>query len=66
MKTLQQRRVRILGNSRGASAWALVIGLLLAVATLPTQAQTFTVLHNFTGGGDGASPTAGLRIRHRR
>ena len=26
------------------------------------QAQTFNVLHNFTGGGDGASPGAGLTM----
>jgi uncharacterized repeat protein (TIGR03803 family) len=28
--------------------------------TQATQAQTFTVLHNFTGGADGANPFAGL------
>ncbi len=36
---------------------ALAIGLLLMLAT---QAQTFTVLHNFTAGADGANPFAGL------
>ncbi len=37
----------------------LAIGFLLA----PTaQAQTFTVLHNFTGGADGAVPVAGLTM----
>ncbi len=39
--------------------------LLLALTTTPTQlaqAQTFTVLHNFTGGTDGAVPIAGLSM----
>ncbi len=38
---------------------ALVAGLGLIPAGRVT-AQTFTNLHNFTGGGDGASPAAGL------
>ena len=37
-------------------ALATVLGLL----TSPSQAQTFTVLHNFKGGTDGANPEAGL------
>ena len=28
----------------------------------PFQAQTYTVLHNFSGGADGASPYAGITI----
>jgi uncharacterized repeat protein (TIGR03803 family) len=33
--------------------------------TTPAPAQTFTVIHNFTGGADGGDPTAGLTIdRH--
>ncbi len=56
------RAKRICASPGLASAFVLEIGLLLAVATLPTQAQTFTVLHNFTGGGDGATPFAGLRM----
>ena len=35
----------------------LVLGLL---ATESAQAQTYSVLHNFTGGTDGANPYAGL------
>src|SRR5271168_1762200 len=35
----------------------LATGFALA---LPAQAQTFSVLHNFSGGGDGANPYAGL------
>ena len=37
-----------------------VLALMIAGSSL--HAQTFTVLHNFTGGGDGARPYAGLTI----
>ena len=44
-----------------AAATALVIVLALTVATTPAaQAQTFTVVHAFTGGADGGNPFAGL------
>lgn len=36
--------------------------LLLFFAALPAAAQTFTVLHTFTDGQDGAQPFAGLAI----
>src|SRR5271165_4733315 len=37
--------------------------LVLTVAMNPSaQAQTFTVLHTFTGGKDGANPIAGLTL----
>jgi len=38
----------------GALAFAVILGL----AALPTsaQGQTFTLLHSFTGGADGADP----------
>ena len=39
----------------GALAIAIVFALA-AVLTRSAQAQTFTVIHNFTGGGDGAHP----------
>lgn len=42
------------GSSWGAS-FALICALTL-FATQLTQAQTFTVLHNFTGGADGGGP----------
>lgn len=38
----------------------VVVCALLVGALTPAQAQTFTVLHIFTGGGDGAGPYAGL------
>ncbi len=36
--------------------------IVLMVLTQSGQAQTFTVLHNFTGGADGAYPDAGLTM----
>jgi uncharacterized repeat protein (TIGR03803 family) len=36
--------------------------LTFAVAVIPATAQTFTVLHTFTGGADGAYPYAGVTI----
>ena len=46
---------------RAADTLTLVILLtLISVANPAAQAQTFTVLHNFTGGADGGSPYAGL------
>lgn len=41
---------------------SLLMFALTAVLIQPAQAQTFTVLHNFTGGQDGASPAAGLTM----
>lgn len=42
---------------------ALAVGCLPIVAAMqPAQAQTFTVLHSFTGESDGYFPTAGLTI----
>ncbi|MGC2109613.1 MAG: choice-of-anchor tandem repeat GloVer-containing protein [Candidatus Korobacteraceae bacterium] len=41
----------------------LVMTLVLALALAsPVQAQTFTVIHNFSGGADGATPYAGLTL----
>lgn len=36
--------------------------VLIVVAAQTARTQTFTVLHNFTGGGDGSTPYAGLAI----
>ena len=50
--------------SRAATA-ALAIATVFALTVALTQSaqtQTFTVLHNFTGGGDGEWPYAGLTI----
>ena len=39
-----------------------LLALTLACVCITAQAQTFTVLHSFTGGGDGDAPVAGLSI----
>ena len=52
-------------NSRVASfplVLALVLGLTAIVTTGTANAQTYTVIHNFMGGADGAEPAYGLTI----
>jgi uncharacterized repeat protein (TIGR03803 family) len=46
---------------RWATALAFVLGLT-AAATPHAQAQTFSVLHSFSGGSDGGNPLAGFTI----
>ena len=44
-------------------AWRLALAIVLAIFVgQPAQAQTFTVLHNFTGGQDGAFSIASLTM----
>jgi len=46
-----------------ASVAAVFASTMILMLLTPTaQAQTFTVLHYFTGGADGASPTAGVTV----
>ena len=53
----QAQRRRCLGT-----AAALAIGFVLVVIAAPTaEAQTYTVVYNFTRGGDGANPEAEAR-----
>src|ERR1019366_6643995 len=53
-------RVRI---GQGVAAFALTLPLLFTLDAIePAQAQTFQVIHNFTGLGDGSEPTYGLTI----
>jgi len=43
--------------------YSLALGTILGILSLqPAQAQTFTVLHHFTGGADGGNPWAGLTM----
>ena len=44
------------------SATLLILFVLTIVLTRPVLAQTFQVIHNFTLGGDGAFPIAGLTM----
>jgi len=58
----QQNRNPFTSPSRpkNTTAWALTFLLILAAA--PSHAQTWTTLHTFTGGADGAYPYAGLTM----
>jgi uncharacterized repeat protein (TIGR03803 family) len=55
-----------LSEQHRGSAFARLAGmaglLVLLMTAIPTQAQTFQVLHNFIGGRDGANPLDGLTI----
>ena len=44
------------------SATPACIGLILILITASARAQTYSVIHNFTGGSDGASPIAGVTV----
>ena len=44
-----------------ALALALICALTM-IAPRPALAQTFQVIHNFTGGADGAQPYVGLTM----
>jgi uncharacterized repeat protein (TIGR03803 family) len=48
---------------RGAVAIALAVLLVATIIAVPAaQAQSFTILHTFTGYGDGGEPLAGLTM----
>ena len=64
MANPEKDRIRIFGvNFRVLSiALTSTIVLVLTVVAPSSQAQTFTVIHTFTGGVDGAIPLAGLTM----
>jgi uncharacterized repeat protein (TIGR03803 family) len=66
MRSQGQRRIRMFEINSRALTIALTLTLLfalLAVLTPAAQAQyTFKVLHNFSGGQDGATPYAGVTM----
>jgi len=46
---------------KAALVWLVILAAILTiVASAQSQAQTFQVIHSFTGGTDGAIPLAGL------
>jgi hypothetical protein len=49
-------------QSATAKVASILLFALAVMFTCSAQAQTFTVLHNFTGGADGGNPYAGLAI----
>ena len=59
MKRCSQHRSRGLAR-RGAAA--LTAALLFLCLSVSAQAQTITVLHSFTGHGDGSAPAAGVTL----
>lgn len=59
----EQRTASISNINLRAATFALVCVVMFAATIMgapAVQAQTFTVLHSFTGGADGANPIAGL------
>ena len=62
MSTPRQLRNLNFNLSLGSALTALAIAFLLVVVATPAQAQTFKVIHNFSGGQDGASPNAGVTL----
>src|ERR1044071_5129053 len=49
-------------NLRVLASVAVLACMLAIVAVQPATAQTYQVLHHFTGGTDGSSPYAGLTM----
>jgi len=63
MTNLPRCCTSIFRNRLERTTFALILVCALTIVGLPTaRAQTLTVLHNFTLGGDGASPVAGLTM----
>src|SRR5271167_3388734 len=53
----------IFRNSPRRTTFALMLFCALTIVALPAaRAQTFNVIHNFSGGQDGATPYAGLTM----
>jgi hypothetical protein len=66
MKNSAQHRSFALNRNCSATA-VLAVAVVFALPTVVTQsaqAQTFQVLHNFTGGRDGAGPLDGVTLDH--
>jgi uncharacterized repeat protein (TIGR03803 family) len=58
----EQDRGRTFGIDLWVTIAAYALALLMIVLATQLHAQTFTVLHNFAGGQDGANPQAGLTM----
>jgi uncharacterized repeat protein (TIGR03803 family) len=58
----KRRSLRFAITLRAAGLAIAIVFALTAFVTQSAQAQTFTVLHDFTRGKDGASPEVGLSI----
>ncbi len=63
MKNPAQPFTKIWRGLRATITCAMAMLCALAmIAMQPAQAQTLSVLHNFTGGNGGSDPMAGLTI----
>jgi uncharacterized repeat protein (TIGR03803 family) len=63
MATPEHHETQIFAKIRRAAGMGPTLAMFFAltvVASLTAPAQTYTVIHNFTGGGDGADPRTGL------
>jgi len=60
----QRRTASIFATNLQLAGIAYVLAIIfIAVGSVPpAQAQTITVLHSFTGGGDGSNPVAGVTL----
>ena len=66
MNNLRQLRSLTPGLSVGVATVTLplaIVFVLAVVASQAAQAQTFNVLHTFTGGNDGGNPSAGVTMK---
>jgi uncharacterized repeat protein (TIGR03803 family) len=64
MQNPRQLRSLIFNSSFGAATVALAIAfMLIVVVPQPAQAQSFQVIHSFSGGVDGATPLAGVTVQ---
>ncbi len=61
----KQNRSWTFGVDLWVTVAAVVLALLMIVLATQVHAQTFTVLHSFTGGADGGNPAAGLVMERR-
>ncbi len=61
MATRNNRR-RSLHRCTGKAMRICVVLFVAAFLAHAARGQTYTVIHNFTGGGDGATPMAGLTV----
>jgi uncharacterized repeat protein (TIGR03803 family) len=62
MRFLKQDRRWTLGIDSWMTIAAYVLALLMIVFATQLHAQTFSVIHSFTGGSDGSNPWIGLTL----
>jgi uncharacterized repeat protein (TIGR03803 family) len=61
MISTMQHRISRIGRRAARAALALAVVLAPAIVATPSaSAQSFSVIYSFTGGSDGANPSAGL------